>query len=200
MCLTITWVCPTPTRVYFNLTRVYRKLARVCRTTTRVCPTLTRVCPERLIIYCQTTGVSAAHATHCATYCTPCRPLRRAFSGWIRTPPPTGCAQHSLECVQHRTLFWTAEKRRMRFGFCRCIASRTCAQRPLPSSHGHKDRYRRDCFQRENIESPEIGVSKGPPHVERQPLTPQFFTRELLLWTRLSSKCMIQNHVALDKT
>ena len=45
---------------------------------------------ERLVIYCQTTGVSAAHATHCATYCTPCRPLIRAFSGWIRTPPPTG--------------------------------------------------------------------------------------------------------------
>ena len=44
---------------------------------------------ERLVIYCQTTGVSAAHATHCATYCTPCRPLIRAFSGWIRTPPPT---------------------------------------------------------------------------------------------------------------
>ena len=44
---------------------------------------------ERLVIYCQTTGVSAAHATHCASYCTPCRPLRRAFSGWIRTPPPT---------------------------------------------------------------------------------------------------------------
>ena len=45
--------------------------------------------PERLVIHCQTTGVSAAHATHCATYCTPCRPLIRAFSGWIRTPPPT---------------------------------------------------------------------------------------------------------------
>ena len=44
---------------------------------------------ERLVIYCQTTGVSAAHATHCATYCTPCRPLIRAFSGWIQTPPPT---------------------------------------------------------------------------------------------------------------
>ena len=34
---------------------------------------------ERLVIYCQTTGVSAAHATHCATYCTPCRPFIRAF-------------------------------------------------------------------------------------------------------------------------
>jgi len=45
--------------------------------------------PERLVIYCQTTSVSAAHATHCATYCTPCRPLLRAFSGWIQTPPPT---------------------------------------------------------------------------------------------------------------
>ena len=44
---------------------------------------------ERLVIYCQTTGVIAAHATHCATYCTPCRPLIPAFSGRIRTPPPT---------------------------------------------------------------------------------------------------------------
>jgi len=44
---------------------------------------------ERLVIYCQTTSVSAAHATHCATYCNPCRPLIRAFSGWIRTPPLT---------------------------------------------------------------------------------------------------------------
>ena len=44
---------------------------------------------ERLVIYCQTAGVSAAHATHCATYCTPCQPLIRTFSGWIRTPPPT---------------------------------------------------------------------------------------------------------------
>ena len=48
----------------------------------------------RLVIYCQTTGVSAALATHCATYCTPCRPLIRAFSGWIRTPPPTALLQH----------------------------------------------------------------------------------------------------------
>ena len=32
---------------------------------------------ERLVIYCQTTSVSVAHATHCATYCTPCRPLMR---------------------------------------------------------------------------------------------------------------------------
>jgi len=44
---------------------------------------------KRLVIYCQKTGVSAAHATRCATYCTPCRPLIRAFPRWIRTPPPT---------------------------------------------------------------------------------------------------------------
>ena len=64
---------------------------------------------ERLVIYCQTTGVSAAHATHCATYCTPCRPLIRAFSGWIRTPPPTWYRQtpplegwaHVRECWIH---------------------------------------------------------------------------------------------------
>ena len=29
---------------------------------------------QRLGIYCQTTGVRAAHAAHCAAYCTPCRP------------------------------------------------------------------------------------------------------------------------------
>ena len=44
---------------------------------------------ERSVIYCQTTSVSAAHATHCATYCTSIRPLICAFSGWIRTLPPT---------------------------------------------------------------------------------------------------------------
>ena len=27
--------------------------------------------------------------THCASYCAPCQPLLRAFSGWIRSPPPT---------------------------------------------------------------------------------------------------------------
>ena len=57
--------------------------------------------PERLVIYCQTSSVSAAHATHCATYCTPCRPLFRAFSGWILTPPPT---VPELETPSHRAL------------------------------------------------------------------------------------------------
>ena len=27
--------------------------------------------------------------THCASYCAPCQPLVRAFSGWIRSSPPT---------------------------------------------------------------------------------------------------------------
>jgi hypothetical protein len=45
--------------------------------------------PKKILItYCQTSSVSAAHAPHCATYCTPCRPLIRAFSGWILTPHP----------------------------------------------------------------------------------------------------------------
>jgi hypothetical protein len=60
---------------------------------------------ERLVIYCQTTGASAAHATHCATYCTPCRPLIRAFSGWIRTPPPTGRAISPRRGVLEREFF-----------------------------------------------------------------------------------------------
>jgi hypothetical protein len=50
----------------------------------------------RLVIYCQTTSVSAENATHCATYCTPCRPLIRAFSGWIRTPRGRGFARAAL--------------------------------------------------------------------------------------------------------
>ena len=62
----------------------------------RAVPPGTVLDSERLVIYCQTTGVSAAHATHCATYCTPCRPLIRAFSGWIRTPPPTFSIQEQL--------------------------------------------------------------------------------------------------------
>jgi hypothetical protein len=52
-----------------------------------------------LVIYCrQTTGVSAAHATHCATHCTPCRPLIRALSGWIRTPPLTNRTSRGSCC------------------------------------------------------------------------------------------------------
>ena len=40
----------------------------------------------------QNNHVSAAHATHCATFCTPCQPLLRAFSRWIRSPPPSNTA------------------------------------------------------------------------------------------------------------
>ena len=42
------------------------------------------------VVILKSRAVQAAHATHCATHCTPCRPLIGAFSGWIRTPPPTG--------------------------------------------------------------------------------------------------------------
>ena len=34
-----------------------------------------------MVICCHTTSGSAAHATHCATHVTPCRPLIRAFPG-----------------------------------------------------------------------------------------------------------------------
>jgi hypothetical protein len=54
----------------------------------RVCTRPSTEQRERWVIYCRTTSVSVARATHCASYCTPCRPLIRAFSGWIRTPPP----------------------------------------------------------------------------------------------------------------
>ena len=64
-----------------------------------VAPGETRMA-ERLVICCRKTSVSAAHATHCATYCTPFRPLIRAFSGWIRTPPSTGCHTPSHYSIQ----------------------------------------------------------------------------------------------------
>ena len=46
---------------------------------------------ERLVFYCRTTSASTAPCTsrrtccptHCASYCAPCQPLLRAFSGWI---------------------------------------------------------------------------------------------------------------------
>ena len=52
---------------------------------------------ERLVFYCRTTSASTAPCTsrrmccltHCARYCAPCQPLLRAFSRWIRSPPPT---------------------------------------------------------------------------------------------------------------
>ena len=63
---------------------------------------------ERLVIYRQTTSVSAAHASHCATYCTPCRPLIRAFSGWIRTPPPTIALIRSHTLIRpYSPLLWS---------------------------------------------------------------------------------------------
>ena len=52
---------------------------------------------ERLVFCCRTTSASSAPCTsrricchmHCASYCAPCQPLLRAFSGWIRSPPLT---------------------------------------------------------------------------------------------------------------
>ena len=58
-------------------------------------------CPktDRLVFYCRTPSSSTTPCTsrrtccpactHCASYCAPCQPLLRAFSGWIRSPPLT---------------------------------------------------------------------------------------------------------------
>ena len=59
-------------------------------------------------IYRQTARVSAAHTRHCATNCNPCRPLIRAFSGWIRTQPPyvmsaTQPAHMPVHCATNHT-------------------------------------------------------------------------------------------------
>jgi len=58
----------------------------------------------RLVFYCRTTGASTAPRTsrrmccptHCACYCAPCQPLLQAFSGWIRSPPPTTTPKSQL--------------------------------------------------------------------------------------------------------
>ena len=42
----------------------------------------------RSVFCCPTTSATAAHAMQCATSCTPCRPMIREISRWIRTPPP----------------------------------------------------------------------------------------------------------------
>jgi len=52
---------------------------------------------ERLVCYCPKTSASTAPCTsrrmccptHCTSYYAPCQPLGRAFSGWIRSSPPT---------------------------------------------------------------------------------------------------------------
>ena len=57
------------------------------------------LCMQRLVFYCRETSASTASCTsrrmcspaHCASCCAPCQPLLRAFSGWIRSPPPTSC-------------------------------------------------------------------------------------------------------------
>ena len=52
---------------------------------------------ERLVFYHRKTSSSTApctsrracYPTHCANYSAPCQPRLRAFSRWIRSPPPT---------------------------------------------------------------------------------------------------------------
>ena len=52
---------------------------------------------ERLVFFCRTNSVNNATCTcsrmccpaHCASYCTPCQPLWRAFEGRFRSPPST---------------------------------------------------------------------------------------------------------------
>ena len=52
---------------------------------------------KRLVSHCRTTSARSAPCTsrrvccltYCASYCAPCQPLLRAFSGWIRSPPLT---------------------------------------------------------------------------------------------------------------
>ena len=59
---------------------------------------------ERMVSYCRPTSASTAPCTprrmccpmHCASYCAPRKPLLRAYSGWIRSPPPTAHSKPPL--------------------------------------------------------------------------------------------------------
>ena len=42
----------------------------------------------------------------CASYCAPCQPLFRAFSGWILSPPPTRTKDFSVALQKGRTVGW----------------------------------------------------------------------------------------------
>ena len=74
---------------------VFQKEARAMTAAGTTCLLVSRL--ARLVFYCRTTSVSTAPCksrrmfcpTHRASYCAPCQPLLRAFSGWIRSPPPT---------------------------------------------------------------------------------------------------------------
>ena len=59
-----------------------------------VCFTLSRK-PPRALHYNQ--QHNCIHPARCATFCTPCRPLLRAASRWIRSPPPTPYFPHTKE-------------------------------------------------------------------------------------------------------
>jgi len=69
---------------------------------------------QRLAFYCRTTSASTAPCTssrmccptHCDSYFAPCQPLLRAFSEWIRSPPPT-YAVHVLYVQEKRGMRWS---------------------------------------------------------------------------------------------
>jgi len=56
----------------------------------------------RLVFDCRTTSASTSPCpsirmccpTHCASYCAPCQPLLRAFSGLVRCPPSGVADEH----------------------------------------------------------------------------------------------------------
>ena len=65
---------------------------------------------ERLVFYCWKNSASTAPCTsrrmccpaHCASHCAPCQPLLRAFSGWLRSPPPTKSGHPNKSCLRLR--------------------------------------------------------------------------------------------------
>ena len=69
---------------------------------------------QRLVVYYPTTSASTAPCisrrsccpTQCASYCAPCQPLRRAFSGWIRSPLPTVKWHSQMDSKQSQ--MWTS--------------------------------------------------------------------------------------------
>ena len=69
--------------------------------------------PERLVFYCRTTGAGTAPCTsrrmccptYCASCCTPCQSLLRAFFGWICFPHPTPTSRHRFTTINEKVMY-----------------------------------------------------------------------------------------------
>ena len=93
------------------------------------------------MIYCQTASVSAAHATRCATYCTPCQQLMRGFFGCPTTL--------TIPVVMRPLPYYLLRSRKK--GALPRLAARTRTLPPYGSTIGRQAAHAMSCFVRAGI-------------------------------------------------